>query len=166
MLGEVPAWQLGVLSRALPEGRSQHRESHWFHKRSEIPAAHPDTEEGTLPGCRVVPILAARSTAALREALVCHPTPGLVPPKREGSAHLVRCQQRLAEGFSPVDGEPGTGYLHPPGKETRSNGWGRAFWEEQAAMKARSSPLGRKQSSREQGLYCAGATLPRTATQC
>lgn len=77
-----------------------------------------------LPGCRDVPVLAARSPTALREALGRHPTPGLVPPKRERGAHLVGCQQRLAEGFSPVNGEPGTGYLHPPGRETRSNGWG------------------------------------------
>lgn len=38
-----------------------------------------------------------------------------------GGSHLVGCQQWLAEGFSPVDGEPGTGYLHPPGRETHGH---------------------------------------------
>lgn len=68
------------------------------------------------------------------------------PTKRKGGAHLVGRQQRLAEGFSPVDGEPGTGHLHPPGRETRGNRWGQAFWEEQAAMKPRRVPLRRKRS--------------------
>lgn len=137
VLGEVPVWRLGVPSRALPERSSRHQESCWFHKRLEIPAAHLGLcsehsrgEEGTLLCCRDSPVLAARSTAALWEALAHHPKPGLVPPKWERGAYLIGCQQRLAEGFSPVDGEPGTGYLHPPGRETGGNRWEQAFWEE------------------------------------
>lgn len=52
------------------------------------------------------------------------PQPGPVPPQGERGAHLVGRQQRLAEGSSPVDGEPGTGYLHPAGRDTHSNRWG------------------------------------------
>lgn len=44
------------------------------------------------------------------------------PPKTERGAHLIGCQQWLAEGFSPVNREPGTGYLHPPGREMSQ--WG------------------------------------------
>lgn len=43
------------------------------------------------------------------------------PQNGPGVAHLVGSQQRLAEGFPPVDGEPGTGYLHPPAWQTVEN---------------------------------------------
>lgn len=33
-----------------------------------------------------------------------------------GTAHLIGCQQWFAEGLPPVDGEPGTGDLHPPAR--------------------------------------------------
>lgn len=150
MLGEVPVWWLGMPSRALLEGSSRHRESHWFHKRWEVPAARPGCAQSTdgerrgcCPAAGMSPSwwLAAPQLCGRLQAVT--PSQGWSPAKWEGGAHLVGCQQRLAEGFSPVDGEPGTGHLYPPGRETHGNGWGRAFWEEQAARKACSSPPGK-----------------------
>lgn len=115
ILGEVPASSLVCQGgHCWGKARGTGNLTGFIHKRLDIPAwICLDCAQST-DGERRGHGLGAGTSPSLLWSITASQD---CPHKTERGAHLIGCQQWLAEGFSPVDGEPGTGYLHPPGRE-------------------------------------------------